>query len=240
MPVGWTATRAPAAPAPTTDRARLDQSRQMLLDSAHGGTRLLFVTPHLDARMPMTPARIDALDEAFAVLVELARDVPDAPELRLAYEVAPRPGSDEVAGDPTRFVLPGTDVVLVDGPDDVPMAHDDGIVDYLDRVLSHGLRPVLAHPERRAATHPGDHGFAPGLKARGALLQVDAGAFLGIDGAAARSEAYRLLDAGLVDLIASDAHEVGEADLTTVHDLLLGRIGSTATQLLDGTALEVS
>ncbi len=216
------------------------ESSRMLADAARGGTRLLFVTPHLDSRMPLTRDRLDAIDDAFVTLLALAGDVPDAPELRLGYEVAPRPGSDEVLADPTRFVLPGTDVVLVDGPDDEPMPHDDGVEDYVDKVVAHGLRPVLAHPERRSATHPGDRDFAPSLKARGALLQVDAGAFFGIDGPSAQAEAYRLLEAGLVDLIASDAHEVGEADLTHVHDMLHQRLGTTAGQLLDGTALEVS
>jgi len=108
----------------------------------------------------------------------------------------------------------------------------------VDRVLANGLRPVVAHPERWAFLFPCDQAFADTLKHKGALLQVDSGALLGFDGAGVEAEAHRLLDEGLVDLVASDAHEVGEADLRSVHRHLYQRIGDRCETLLNGKILE--
>lgn len=219
---------------PTTE----DDSSKMLADAAAGGTRILFVTSHLDERFPWSRDRADDLARAFDRLLELANSVPGCPELRMGYELAPRPGTAEYLAEPARWRLPGTDVVLVDGPDDIPMQHDAGIFDYVDRVLAGGLRPVVAHPERWAFLYPGDEAFAFALKEKGALLQVDSGALLGFDGVGVQVEAHRLLAEGLVDLVASDAHEVGEADLRPVHQHLYQRIGDRCETLLDGTILE--
>jgi protein-tyrosine phosphatase len=219
---------------PETD----DASRQMLADAAAGGTRLLFITSHLDERFPWSQDRDDDLRRAFDTLLELAGNVADCPELRMGYEFAPRPGTVEFLADPARWRLPGTDVVLVDGPDDIPMQHDAGILDYVERVTSAGLRPLIAHPERRAFLFAGDHDFAYALKSKGALLQVDSGALLGFDGPDVAAEAHRLLAEGLVDLVASDAHELGEADLRPVHQHLYHRIGDRCETLLDGKILE--
>lgn len=221
------------------DGPRTDaESLQMLKDSAAGGTRILFVTSHLDERYPWTPSRADDVSRAFEHLLELSVDVPGCPELRMGYELAPRPGAPEFLADPARWRLAGTDVVLVDGPDDIPMQHDAGIADYVSRVVAAGLRPVVAHPERQAFLFDGDHDFAYELKAKGGLLQIDSGSLLGCDGPAVAAEAHRLVAAGLADLVASDAHELGEADLRPVRDLLHERYGSTIDALLDGTTLE--
>lgn len=213
-------------------------SLRMLEDAAAGGTGLLFVTSHIDERFPWSPQRDDDLSRAFDRLSELADKVPGCPQLRMAYELAPRPETAEFRADPARWRLPGTDAVLVDGPDDIPMEHDPGIFDYIARVTAAGLRPIVAHPERRAFRFPGDRDFADALKANGALLQVDSGALLGFDGPAVAAEAHRLIDEGLVDLVASDAHELGEANLRSVHHHLHQRIGDRCETLLNGTILE--
>lgn len=219
---------------PTTE----DNSLRMLEDAAAGGTVLLFVTSHVDERFPWSLQRDDNVSRAFDRLLELADTVPGCPQLRMAYELAPRPETAEFRADPARWRLPGTDAVLVDGPDDIPMEHDPGIFDYIARVTAAGLRPIVAHPERRAFLFPGDRDFADALKAKGALLQVDSGALLGFDGPAVAAEAHRLLDDGLVDLVASDAHEPGEADLRSVYDHLRRHLGPGSEALLNGTVLE--
>ncbi|MDZ7883362.1 MAG: CpsB/CapC family capsule biosynthesis tyrosine phosphatase [Mycobacterium sp.] len=215
-----------------------DDSLKMLADAAAGGTRLLFVTSHLDERMPWSRERANDVERAFGQLLDLATQVAGCPELRMGYELAPRPGTAEFLADPAQWRLPGTDVVLVDGPDDIPMRHDAGILSYVDKVVAAGLRPLLAHPERRAFLFDGDRDFAYALKSKGALLQVDSGAFLGLDGSAVAAEAHRLLEEELVDVVASDAHEVGEADLRPVHRHLYERIGDRCETLLNGTILE--
>lgn len=221
------------------DGPRTDsESVQMLKDSAAGGTRILFVTSHLDERYPWSTQRADALARAFDHLQELGQSVAGCPELRMGFELAPRPGEPEFLADPSHWRLAGTDLVLVDGPDDIPMEHDEGIGAYVERVVAAGLRPVVAHPERRAFLFDGDVDFAYELKSKGALLQVDSGSLLGFDGPAVAAEAHRLLTENMADLVASDAHELGEADLRPVRDHLRRRFGSNIDALLDGTTLE--
>ncbi|HNW58836.1 MAG TPA: hypothetical protein PKI62_04075 [bacterium] len=66
---------------------------------------------------------------------------------------------------------------------------------------------VIAHPERyvRILQNPLE---ALTLVEKGALLQVNAGSLLGVFGGAVKETALKLLDAGLVHLIASDAHDL--------------------------------
>lgn len=79
-----------------------DASLKMLEDAAAGGTRLLFVTSHIDERFPWSGQRDDDLKRAFDRLLELADKVPDCPQLRMAYELAPRPETAEFRVDPAR------------------------------------------------------------------------------------------------------------------------------------------
>lgn len=74
-------------------------------------------------------------------------------------------------------------------------------------LLARDLVPLIAHPERNKALleHPGR--LKPFLQ-QGCLLQVTAGAVVGRFGPACQSLAHRLLEAGAVTLLASDAHNL--------------------------------
>jgi len=67
--------------------------------------------------------------------------------------------------------------------------------------------PVIAHPERysRIIQNPQE---AQILVEKGALLQLNAGSLLGVFGGAIKETAVKLLDANLVHVIASDAHDL--------------------------------
>ncbi len=137
---------------------------------------------------------------------------------------------------PRLHILPGADVHLhEDLPakvrrGEVVTVNDAGkylllelpptvLLDRLDGLLAElraaGVRPILTHPER----HPriAGRGEARGLQAEGdadlgrwvaggGLVQVTAGAYLGSFGRSAREAAERWARAGLVHVIATDAH----------------------------------
>ena len=67
--------------------------------------------------------------------------------------------------------------------------------------------PIIAHPERytRVIQNPNE---AYMLVEKGACLQVNAGSILGVFGGTVKEVAFKLLDANLVHLIASDAHDL--------------------------------
>jgi protein-tyrosine phosphatase len=69
-----------------------------------------------------------------------------------------------------------------------------------------GIQTIMTHPER----HPYLAGSTQRLTSwidAGAVLQITAGSLLGDFGPLAQQEAWRMVDAGMVSLVASDAHD---------------------------------
>lgn len=69
-----------------------------------------------------------------------------------------------------------------------------------------GFFPVLAHPERNDEL-AGDRGKLEKLRNQGVLMQITAGSILGDFGRTAVRASEKWLKAGLVDFIATDAHD---------------------------------
>jgi tyrosine-protein phosphatase YwqE len=169
------------------------------------GTRLLFATPHVCPGYWLTRRRRALVEQRFA---ELAEAAPGGIELRLGYEVTPARSRLRSTDDLERLVLPGTNVLLVDGPQRGPWSGDDHLFDLVRRAVRVGLAPLVAHPERRVGWRTGpDRELALRLREAGALLQVDASGLSGRDaGPAGAEDARRIIAEGLCDAIGSDAH----------------------------------
>lgn len=210
----------------------------MLATIAAGGTTSLWATPHVADRdgFPGSPSRLALIGERFE---ELLTVVPAGLTVRRGHEVTPSRARLAPGADVAALALAELDIVLVDGPDDEPAAHDELFLPYIARVLAEGLRPVLAHPERRVAHPEPDPGFAERLAEAGALLQIDACSLLGADGPAIEAEAWRLLEEGVGSMVASDAHTPDEAsDLIRAHAAITERLDpASADRLCDGSAL---
>ncbi|HYO25719.1 MAG TPA: CpsB/CapC family capsule biosynthesis tyrosine phosphatase [Lacipirellulaceae bacterium] len=69
-----------------------------------------------------------------------------------------------------------------------------------------GIQAILTHPERYRYLPPSTAAVAEWVAA-GAAVQLTAGSLLGDFGARANQQAWRLVHAGLVSLVASDAHD---------------------------------
>ena len=73
---------------------------------------------------------------------------------------------------------------------------------------------------------------------RGWLVQVNATSLLGAHGPDQEEVAWRLLRAGLADLVASDGHRTTRPPhLDEAHRLARARLGEGADALFDGSAL---
>lgn len=79
--------------------------------------------------------------------------------------------------------------------------------EMLGEVISRGLRPIIAHPERYAAVCH-DPQLIYRCAADGCLIQLNKGSLLGSFGVRVQQTAHRLLRHGLVSVIASDTHGV--------------------------------
>lgn len=76
----------------------------------------------------------------------------------------------------------------------------------IDELQKRGYIPVIAHPERYAIVHE-DYSLLSKWRQKGCYLQCNRTSILGLDRMPAANEiALRMLDDGLIDLVASDAH----------------------------------
>lgn len=119
--------------------------------------------------------------------------------------------------------LNSTDYLLVDF---LYSESAENIMDAMLRVLNAGYKPVLAHVERYEKFH---RSFVEieRLKSWGVVLQVDAQSPLGGLGRGSKIRSRKLLDAYLIDLIASDAHDLSQRppQLSACYDYVSNRCG---------------
>ncbi|MBT8398066.1 MAG: hypothetical protein HKO65_12640 [Gemmatimonadetes bacterium] len=168
------------------------------------GVRRIITTPHLDGSLTrdraLFAARMDEMDEAWGRLVELSKEEFPGLALHRGHEVMldiPDPDLSD-----SRLRLAGTSFVLVEWPG-LRVPPSTGPV--LERLLSSGVKPIIAHPERYRGLDRGGN-MAGEWRDRGAFLQVNYASLVGRYGDLARRRALGFLERGWVDLLASDFH----------------------------------
>lgn len=184
------------------DGARsIDVAGAMIHQAAALGFRELVATPHLP--QPLTAARGLKTLRALTDVRQLAS--PLDVDVRLGYEVPLVPELPErlLAGE--AISLDGSRAVLVELPFTSWPNHTD---DTLFSLQTAGYRPVLAHPERYRAVQANPE-LAIELARRGTVLQLTTGSVAGLFGKSVRRTCETLLRAGVVGLVASDAHSAG-------------------------------
>lgn len=198
--------------------------------AAEHGTAVLFATPHVWPHLTLTRRREEEIRETFERMRARA-----AVELRLGYELTPaRP---LLAEDPHRYVLEGTDRVLMEVPFTGPA---DLVFALAEHVETAGLRPVIAHPERTEAVLD-DPLVAEELAARGWALQVNATSLTGRHGEEPEALGWSLVERGLARVVGSDGHRTTRpAHLDDAYRLARQRLGEEAIALFDGSALGVT
>jgi protein-tyrosine phosphatase len=197
------------------------------LAAAHG-TSILFATPHVWPHLPLTADRERAVRSAYEKLRGRARL-----ELRLGFELTPAPPL--LREDPARYVLEGTDVVLVEVPFAGPASD---LVDLAEHVERAGLTPLVAHPER---TEPVLERPELGRElAERWPLQLNATSLLGWHGRQIEELAWELLD--VASVVASDGHRPARPPrLDDAYELVKTKVGEeVARPLFDGSALGLS
>nr|WP_294858108.1 CpsB/CapC family capsule biosynthesis tyrosine phosphatase [uncultured Fluviicola sp.] len=75
------------------------------------------------------------------------------------------------------------------------------------QLQSAGYQPVLAHFERYIYFHPSIEA-AKSLRERGCFIQVNLNSFTGHYGPEVKSQAIKLLKAGMIDILGSDCHRI--------------------------------
>jgi protein-tyrosine phosphatase len=209
--------------------ADLREAVAMCSLAAADGCRAVVATPHQrHAVWDNTDARALA-----SVHAEVSREVGPGLSLHLGGEIhidselladlerLPESGMLPLAG--SRYLL-----LEFDRDDAAPAP-----LDLVHELVVSGWRPILAHPEFIPWLAE-DWPLLEELVARGAHLQVTAMSVTGDFGKAPQLFCVRLLEAGLVDFVASDAHSSAwrPPGLRRAHDTIAARFGELLARRL--------
>jgi protein-tyrosine phosphatase len=139
------------------------------------------------------------------------------------------------------FRLSGSDGYLIEFPGSWTPEPDplNLVLAEAERAEEAGLQPVLAHPER-CADIVADPQRVARFRERGWLVALNAMSLDGRHGPNARETAWRLLELGFADLVASDSHRASRPpQLDWAYELVAARLGAErARPLFDGSALQ--
>lgn len=204
---------------------------ELLRQAGARGTTAVFATPHVWPGEGLSEARERAVRKSYAEMVPVVREF--GLDLRLGFELTPAPAL--LREDPARYRLGDLPAVLMELPFSGTLTLAFRLAEHIE---SAGLVPMIAHPERADAVVD-DPRAVEALKERGWLLQANATSLLGYHGRMCEALAWRLVEQGLIDLVASDGHRASRPPfLDAAYAAAQARVGEeVARPLFEGSAL---
>ena len=179
----------------------MDDACELARTALRDGIVTIAATPHVRADYPTTAAQMEAgVDAVRAALAEASVEVEIVPGGEIALDALPALSREDLA----RFTLGASGRYLL-----VEFPYGGWPLDLEQRIfelLASGLTPILAHPERSRDAQNDPRRLERAVSG-GALIQVTAAAIDGRLGRNPKVTATRLLELGLVHMIASDAHK---------------------------------
>jgi protein-tyrosine phosphatase len=176
----------------------LDQSVEMLLLAANSGTSDIVASPHANHEFKFDPEIVAAKIDELRSAVSGAIRIHSGCDFHLSFD-----NIQDSLQNPSKYAINQKKYVLVEFSDLlIPKTTDD--VFY--QMQSAGMIPIITHPERNVLLQTRLHKLEAWAES-GCLVQVTAQSFLGRFGKQAKAFADRLLQRGLVHIVASDAHD---------------------------------
>ena len=173
-----------------------EESLQMCELAAADGITHIVATPHCNARYPFDyEACSRKIDELRARFSELQFSL--GCEFNLSDE-----GLQRVAEHPEHYTIGQTSYILVE-VNEVYLPKQ--VESALGEVISSGLSPILAHPERNPLLRRRFDLLEAWIE-MGCLSAVTGNSFLGFWGASVKKDAETMLRKGLVHFLVSDGH----------------------------------
>jgi protein-tyrosine phosphatase len=202
----------------------LEQSLEMLALAAAHGTTDLVASPHANSRFPYQK------DVNLARLAELQAAEPRVRlhlgcDFHLTYE-----NVLAAVADPAFYSINGHGYLLVEFPDTTVFKQTEEILAHLQHA---GLVPIITHPERSWVLQQHFDRLAAWVK-HGSLIQVTGQSLTGRFGTKAQQFAEKLIQAGLVHFVASDAHDAQDRTprLDTAYETITQRWDAALAGLL--------
>lgn len=186
------------------DGARLfDDSLDLCFMAENSGTKTLFLTPHL-MYWDSAEELLDMREARFEELSEVLAENDSSLSLKKGFEIF---CDDDIFGIKyfNPYTLNGSRYILIEF--DFLKSNEDDVEAWCRYLSSFGLVPIIAHPERYGFVQE-DIGCIHRLSQHGVLFQINAGSPIGMFGEASEDIAYAMLNAGYVDFLGSDAHDL--------------------------------
>ncbi|MGB2642093.1 MAG: CpsB/CapC family capsule biosynthesis tyrosine phosphatase [Candidatus Acidiferrum sp.] len=163
---------------------------------ADGITRVV-ATPHSSSEYRFDYLRVRSLRDELQVKIGSRLILATGCDFHLNPE-----NLTALRGDPPRFCINQHDYLLVEFNEySIPPSMNQ----TLHEIQLMGLRPIITHPERNTILRKQTERLARWVRL-GCCVQVTAGSLEGVFGESAQKDAWRWLSAGLVHIVASDAH----------------------------------
>lgn len=178
-------------------------------------TSVLFVTPHL-MYWDQAEELCDIRDEKVEILSDELYDTGSELIIKKGFEIL----CDDDIFDVKYFkpyTLNESRYILIEFDFNKTTASD--VESWCKYLSSFGLVPIIAHPERYGFVED-DIGCLDKLSELGALFQINAGSPAGMFGGMAMNISCKMLGAGYVDFVGSDAHRINirNTDMASLFD----------------------
>ena len=213
----------------------VEETVEMLRMAHESGTRAIVATPHMFHPSFSNRSADEIRDRYEALLEDLTAIAKKASEeflqdMEILLGAENHWGPDFLQAFSRQMILPihKSRYLLLEFHPLIPRSQ---LVRGTETLLSEGLSPLLAHVERYSAVQK-DPDLLQKLLDQGCLTQLNARSLEGRAWAKNRRFALRLLGAGLISVIASDAHGAKErnASLSAVADILTHRFPARQIQ----------
>lgn len=201
---------------------------EMLRRAGAEGVEEVVLTPHFRADDGLDRASL--LETRHAEFAAAAAAAGVGVKVHLGAELGFRFGLAALAQSTATARLAGGTYVLVDLP---PGPLSLGLEQAFFEVRTAGLRPVLAHPERHRDLAR-DPQRLVALRDQDLLVQINAGSLRGRFGRRAQAAAVALIEAGRVDFVASDGHDLDRRPpaLRSAYEQVAAHVGVPAARRL--------
>ncbi|HXB68865.1 MAG TPA: CpsB/CapC family capsule biosynthesis tyrosine phosphatase [Candidatus Acidoferrales bacterium] len=203
----------------------MEQSLVMLRAAAQTGTTDIVATPHSNAEFRYEAELLEERIRLLAVELGGKPRIHRGCDLHLSFD-----NIDEVLQRPGKYTIDGKQYLLVECPDFHVGKHMEGV---LQRLIDSGIVPIVTHPERNPVLQQKVSRVEEWVEL-GCLVQVTALSICGGFGRTAGGVANRLLEQGLVHVVASDAHdpEHRHARLDEAYGIVKSRYGEEEADIL--------
>ena len=200
----------------------VETSLNMLRFMVEDGVTDVVLTPHYRGKYNKTARELTSLFNQFKKQV---LDAGINVNLYVGQEVFRTEDLIDLVESKEVLTLNDTNYVLVEFPYHERIDVEEIVYD----IVASGYTPVIAHIERYGYLSIDD---VVAIKSFGALIQVNATAVLGDAPKYANKMVKKLLKAGLVDFVASDAHENRQPNLKDAHTLVKKKYGENYANAL--------